>query len=141
MLKMYKELLANDNFSETSIQILLLSLVNDSTKLANQKKPKWALSVFEILNDKWNEKLTLNEIINLTQVHPVTISKHFTKHFACTLGEYMRKLKISKSIGLIRNKNCSLTDIAFECGFADQSHFIRTFKDITGWLPKTFQKV
>ena len=141
MLKIYKELLANDNFLEPSVQILVFGLVNNSAQLAAQKKPKWASLLFEILNDKWNEKLTLNEISNLTQVHPVTISKHFTKYFACTLGEYMRKLRISKSIGLIRNQNNSLTDVAFECGFADQSHFIRTFKETTGWLPKKFQQL
>lgn len=141
MLKMYKELLTHDHFTETSIQILLLSLMNDSNKLNNQRRPKWTSLLIEILNDRWNEQLTLNELCTLTQVHPVTISKHFTKYFLCTLGEYMRKLKINKSIGLIRNQNLSLTDIAFECGFADQSHFIRTFKEITGWLPKKFQQL
>lgn len=141
MLKMHKELLTNDSFTETSIQMLLLSLVNDSNKLNKRNKPKWILLLIEILNDRWNEQLTLNELCTLTQVHPVTISKHFTKYFPCTLGEYVRKLKINKSIGLIKNQNRSLTDIAFECGFADQSHFTRTFKDITGWLPKKFQQL
>ena len=141
MLKMYKELLTRDNFTETSVQILLLSLVNDSAKFSSEKKPKWVSLLFEILNAKWNEKITLNEISRFTQVHPVTVSKHFTKHFGCTFGEYMRKLKISKSIGMIKNEDRSLTDIAFECGFADQSHFIRSFKELTGWLPKKFQRL
>jgi len=141
MLKMYKELIFNDNFSETTIQILLLGLINSADALANQNKPKWVSVLFEVLNDRWSEQLTLNEISKLLYVHPVTISKYFSKYFACTFGEYMRKLKINKSIGLIRNQNKPLTDIAFECGFADQSHFIRTFKEITGWLPKKFQKL
>ncbi|MFV8347795.1 AraC family transcriptional regulator [Flavobacterium sp. ZB4P13] len=37
--------------------------------------------------------------------------------------------------------SASLTDISFECGFADQSHFIRTFKQQTGFLPKKFQNL
>jgi AraC family transcriptional regulator len=115
--------------------------VNSSNKINNQNKPQWVSLLQEILNDRWNEQLTLNELCTLTQVHPVTISKNFTKYFTCTLGEYMRKLKIDRSIRLIKNQNLSLTDIAFECGFADQSHFIRTFKELTGWLPKKFQQL
>ncbi|RDC58741.1 helix-turn-helix transcriptional regulator [Adhaeribacter pallidiroseus] len=95
----------------------------------------------EILQDKWNEPVTLPELASLTQVHPVTISKHFTRYFACTLGEYRRKLKVNKSLALLRNPHLSLTDVALECGFADQSHFIRIFKEMTGWLPKHFKKL
>jgi AraC family transcriptional regulator len=141
MLKIYKELLINDKFSETSIQMLLLSLIGNSIKQTQENKPKWVLTVSRILNDKWNEPITLEDLSNITQIHRVTISKYFTKYFACTLGEYMRKLRINKSIELIRRHSISLTEIAFECGFADQSHFIRSFKEMTGWLPKKFQQL
>ncbi len=56
-------------------------------------------------------------------VHPVTISKYFPRYFSCTLGEYMRKLKIEKSLSLIKSPGNSLTNVAYACGFFDQSHF------------------
>jgi len=141
ILKMYKESVTQDDFSETSIQVLMLSLIKDSIKFNNKSKPKWALLLVEILNDRWNDHLTLNELSNLTAVHPVTISKYFTKYFTCTFGEYMRRLKINRSISLIKNSGLSLTEISLECGFTDQSHFIRTFKEITGWLPGKFRQL
>jgi len=53
----------------------------------------------------------------------------------------MRRVKIDKSLHLIKQQHATLTEIALRCGFADQSHFIRTFKAATGFLPKEFKKV
>ncbi|MDQ1855358.1 helix-turn-helix domain-containing protein [Chryseobacterium sp. WLY505] len=47
------------------------------------------------------------------------------------MGEYLRKLKLNKSLELLSSSH-SLTDIAMECGFSDQSHFIRCFKENIG---------
>jgi AraC family transcriptional regulator len=84
--------------------------------------------------------MPLQEIALIIGVHPVTISKFFRKYFSCTLGEYQRKIKIEKSIQLIKESKLSLTEIAFLCGFTDQSHFTRNFKNMTGFLPKKFQQ-
>lgn len=140
MLKMFYELDIRDDNMEASIQILLLGLIRKKENERNSKKPSWINLLLEILNDKWNETLSLNELSQLLNVHPVTISKYFTKFFACTFGEHRRKLKVSKSLELIKNSNLSITEIAYQAGFADQSHFIRNFKSIVGFTPKVFQK-
>lgn len=141
MLKIYNELLINDDFTDTSIKISLLSMLNDTKSLHGRKKPKWVINLYELLNDRWCEQISLEDLSKAVNIHPTTISKHFTKYFACTFGEYMRKLKISKSIFLIRNTNFPLTEIALQCGFADQSHFTRNFKKMTGFLPKKFKQL
>lgn len=140
MLKIHNELLVDDVFTNSSIEILLLSLL-DETRKSDRKRPDWITNLYEILNDRWAEHLSLEDLSSAVNVHPTTISKHFTKYFSCTLGEYMRKLKVNKSIFLIRNSKLSLTDIACACGFADQSHFTRNFKKLTGFLPKDFKRL
>jgi AraC family transcriptional regulator len=140
MLKIYKELSANDNFSDTSIEMLLIGLITDN-KFVEKIRPNWINKVCELLHDNWNDELSLNELAFVANVHPKTISKYFPAYFNCTLGEYRRKIKIEKAISMIRNKNLSLTEIAYECGFYDQSHFTATFKDVTGFRPKEFQKL
>ncbi len=67
-------------------------------------------------------------------------SKHFRKYFSCTLGEYRRRLMVKQSIPLIRESRLSLSEIAYSCAFADQSHFIRTFRQVTGFRPKDFRR-
>lgn len=140
MLKIYKELQIKDEFSDSSIEMSLLGLVKSKKALEN-KRPVWIDKIQEILNDKWNEEVTLQDLSAFANVHPITVSKHFSKYFACTFGEYRRRLKIEKALQLIRTSKFSLTEIAYECGFYDQSHFTRTFKKLTGFLPKHYENL
>lgn len=142
MVKMHKELLLKDQFSALSLQSLLLSMVAGQEKsLYFDTIPGWAKLVKEYLQENWNVEVTLSQLASITRVHPVTISKYFPKYFGCNLGTYRRKLKIEHSLSLIKSSDISLTNMAFECGFADQSHFIRTFKEMTGLAPKLYQSL
>ena len=141
ILKIQQEMLADDSCSQLSIQTLLLNLINDAKDSASKSTPKWAQLLADLLHDKWNEQITLEELSRATEKHPITISKQFRRYFSCTLGEYLRKLKIDKSISLVKNSQMSLTEIALHCGFADQSHFTRNFKQLTGFLPKEFRNI
>lgn len=140
ILKIQQEMLIDDDCSHLTIQSLLLNLI-DYSKSNNKTAPRWVKKLDDLLNDKWNEKITLDELAAAIEKYPTTISKHFRKYFFCTLGEYLRKIRISKSIPLIKNSQMPLTEIAFYCGFADQSHFTRNFKEMTGFLPKDFRKI
>ena len=138
-LKLLQEIHTNDVVSSISIESLVNNLVHISFDLGNDNKPKWVNLLHEILNDRWQEQISLDELSSILGVHSVTISKCFKKYFYCTYGEYMRKLKISNSIELIKNSKLTLSNISYQCGFSDQSHFSRNFKKFTGFLPKTFR--
>lgn len=140
LLKIYKECRNRDVLTTATIHSLALMLL-DSTfeeKLSG-KLPSWTNGLREIINDRWNEVLSLDELSRALGVHPVTISKSFPKYFSCTLGEYARKVKIEKAVVLINHSHLSLADIAYKCGFADQSHFTRAFKSLTGLTPREFK--
>ena len=141
ILKIFKESLAADAFSGDTITMLFAQLSNTSHLERFEKSPFWVKILKELLNDCWNENPKLQDLSQVLNLNPVTISKHFPKYFGCTLGEYMRRIKINRSLTLIQSKETNLTEISFTCGFADQSHFIRTFKNQTGFLPKQFQKL
>lgn len=143
MLKIYKELLIGDNLSGSSIKMLLLDLVSSINQkiLSPKDTPLWVNVIRDVLNDRWNEQLSLKDLSETAGVHSVTISRFFPKYFSCTFGEYLRRLKIEKSLTLIKTSAASLTEIAHDCGFSDQSHFTRTFKQLTGLLPNQYAKL
>lgn len=140
MLKVYKELMAADDFSGASIKMLLLNLICTARE-SEKVPPVWVGIVRQLMNDKWNEPLSLRDLSRAAGVHPVTVSRFFPKYFSCTFGEYMRRLRIEKSLRMIKSASGSLTEIAYECGFYDQSHFTRTFKHLTGFLPNSYAKL
>jgi AraC family transcriptional regulator len=143
MLKIYQEMKCADIYSAGSINMLILELLNGTDR--NDKKikkiPKWMKKVRDSLEENWDKPISLHDLALVAGVHPITISKHFPAYFSCTLGEYLRRLKTEKALGLIKSSRRSLLDIAMECGFADQSHFTRVFKLMTGFLPNDFRKL
>lgn len=140
MLRIYKEILAGDEFSDNSIEMLLLGLI-EGKDVYEKVRPVWINKVSELLHDNWNKEVSVQDLAEIAMVHPKTVSKYFPHYFACTLGEYRRKIKIEKALTLIKTSKLTLTEIAYECGFYDQSHFTATFKELTGFLPKQFRKI
>jgi AraC family transcriptional regulator len=140
LLKIQQELLAGDAGSDVSIRMLLLDFISGAGKLLPEQ-PIWIRRIHELLGEVWAENPSLELLSSAAGVHPVTVSKYFHKYFGCTLGQYLRKLKIEKALALMNQANCSFTEVTYHCGFADQSHFIRTFKQLTGFLPAGYKAI
>jgi AraC-like DNA-binding protein len=62
----------------------------------------------------------------------------FVQYAGLTPKLYSQINRFQTSLQLIREGNSSLTSIAYECGYADQSHFIREFKSFTGLTPSGY---
>jgi AraC-like DNA-binding protein len=62
----------------------------------------------------------------------------FLQYTGLTPKLYSQINRFQHSLRLVTNRNTSLTDIAYECGYADQSHFIKEFKVFTGTTPSGY---
>src|SRR5258708_4160447 len=141
LLSIYKELLADDIHSSSSIRMMVHNLLNTSKPTHKRETPCWIKTIRDCLNDRWDEWVTLEELSLLINKHPVTVSRQFHDYFSCTLGEYSRKLKIERSLRLLKDPSYSIINIAHRCGFADHTHYTRNFKRLTGFLPGQDQKL
>lgn len=58
-----------------------------------------------------------------------TMNRHFKDHFSISAKEYLQIIRIRHAINQLVNPDSQcLTQVAYECGFYDQSHFIREMK-------------
>ena len=139
---MLKDASIGDLQSGESTKSAFLSFIANALNPDSLKTPPdWMRIIKEILHDRWNENISLHDLSVQADVHPVTISKNFRKFFNCTLSEYTRKLKVEHAIELLASSKYSLTEVAYLCGFADQSHFTRVFTSATSYSPKAFTKI
>lgn len=142
--RIFRETKMEDSSTLLSIQTLLmeaLSKMIHDNQSENHKKPSWVSEIGMVLNDEFSNQLSLDHLAKTVDIHPVHLSRDFSKYFNSGLGEYIRKLKVQRSLQLISQKKLNLTTIALECGFSDQSHFIRCFKDINGITPSHYRKI
>lgn len=140
--KIYYEFKCQDPYSAISIDLLLLQLCETSQFEQHtdyERIPPWISSLKEILHEDNFEKLSLQKLSEELGVHPVHLSRTIPKYFSTTLGNYLRQKKIKKALNLLFDQNYTLTEITYLCGFADQSHFTRTFKSYFGKTPTAFR--
>jgi AraC family transcriptional regulator len=128
-----------------SIETALVQAFNAMLRLkeyTTETQPAWQQKIKELLYAKWNEPVSLLSLAAQVQLHPVYLCQQFPKVFHCTIGEYIRQIKIEKATEwLMQHSTVSLTSLAYDCGFADQSHFIRIFKKQMGYTPLHFRKL
>jgi AraC-like DNA-binding protein len=105
----------------------------------SKQKPRWVDRLKELLHERYDESLSLETLAREVGVHPVHLCRDFSRHFQMTLGAYLRSLRVERAASLISGRRVSLASVAYQCGFADQSHFIRCFKKRFGVTPRQFQ--
>lgn len=130
--RIYLELLLNDRHSAQTIDQTLKSLF---WKGSDEGVSIWIPRLEALLNDRWKEFPSLYELSTELVVHPITISKYFAKIKGITLSDYMRKIKVKRALGLLMNSSQTISEIAFCCGFSDQSHMTRLTKHYIGYTP------
>ncbi len=139
LLNIYNELCLDDIYSSETINFSFNQLLQSDKK--SSYVPIWMNHLREIIEDRWDEFIPLKDLAAIFNVHPVTISKYFKKYYKCTLGDYMRKIKVEKAVFFLLNTNMSISEISDVCGFTDQSHMIKVFKLYIGFLPNHFRSI
>lgn len=131
MNQVFVESKINDRYSNASIEASLIKIFDSvkETKENASKRPVWAKKLQELLFEE-DVDYSLKNLSALLEIHPVHLSREFSKYFGTTLGNYIRLLKLNKAFYLLASKQFSMTEICYECGFYDQSHFISNFKSI-----------
>ncbi|MFN0119974.1 MAG: AraC family transcriptional regulator [Blastocatellia bacterium] len=140
----YKEAKRGDDVSGLSIDALLLDMLASMGGAAARPgaaRPVWVKTLDELLRENYAQPPSLQTVAAELDLHWAHLSREFPRYFQCTFGAYIRKIRVGKSLALLRDKNLSLTDIALQCGFADQSHDIRCFREFMGVTPKAFRKL
>jgi AraC family transcriptional regulator len=65
----------------------------------------------------------------------------FRQFERCTVGDYIRKVRIEHARQRMLESNEPLVEIALATGFADQTHFTRSFRRLTGMTPSEFRRI
>ncbi|HSE39891.1 MAG TPA: AraC family transcriptional regulator, partial [Acidobacteriota bacterium] len=126
-----------------AVEALVLELISRiirSTKPEKERHPpKWLKTIENFLNEQFENSLSLDQLSELAGVHPVHLIRTFRKFHGSTIGEYLRQRRIEHACKLLQSSSLSVTEVAVQSGFYDQSHFTRTFRAIVGLTPGQYR--
>jgi AraC-like DNA-binding protein len=133
-IKLFKELEKNPSNVETIFNMYLTSkFVKDSK-----------LEIFiQILKNIEEEKgnVDIEKLSNILDISRRSFDRLFKKYIGTSLNIYSRIIKIKYTRENLRNMNFeSLTQVGYDNGYFDQSHFIKEFKTFMQKSPKQYVK-
>jgi AraC-like DNA-binding protein len=67
-----------------------------------------------------------------------TMERKFLRVMGLTPSEFLKIKRFNKAVLSMYSCKYSLTEIAYQCNYYDQSHFIRDFKQLTSYSPQEF---
>lgn len=102
--------------------------------------PLWLESVRSRLEEEFRAYPSLSELAREAGVHRAHVARAFRRHFGCSVGEFVRQRRIQFARRELRDPDRSLSDVAYAAGFADQSHFTRTFRKLVGTTPGRYRE-
>jgi len=92
-----------------------------------------------IITTKGRENI--GTIARKLNINTRTLERRFFNETGLSPKQFSKIIQFQSSLEQITVKDYSkLTDVVYENGFTDQSHFIKVFKGFTGRTPKTFSK-
>lgn len=140
---MYDEVRLRDSSSPLALHGLLLQLLAGASRSAIdiESGPGGPLSrINDLLRERFRERLTIEEIAGSVGLSSGQVSRIFRGAHRRTIAEEQRRLRIEYARRRMMEPAVPLAKIAEESGFADQAHFCRAFKRVTGTTPARYRR-
>lgn len=138
--KIARELEAPDSFTPLAIEGLALELAAAARRLGGPGAPQWLQGARDLALERALEPVSVVEIAAELDVDPRLLARGFHEHFGASIGEYVRNARLDWAAARLVQTDASLATLALEAGFADQSHFTRSFKRRTGLPPGKYRR-
>ena len=142
-MRIWKEMRLMDTASPLAIEGLSFELIAELSRHSNlvseRQLPHWLKRVREILHAHFSEPISLVNLAQTVDVHPVHLAREFRRFYGCTLGEYARGLRIEFACRKLSASDMPLVEISLAAGFSHQAHFSRIFKRQIGITPREFR--
>lgn len=84
--------------------------------------------------------LTNADLAKVTRLSTNHFARAFRKSFACTPHKYVLQRRVVRAKILMSSSDEALSQIALDCGFADQAHFCTVFRCIQGETPNVWRR-
>lgn len=94
----------------------------------------------QYMKQHFKEQMALKELCQEAGLSKYTLLRNFTAQCGVTPFQYLETIRINYAKQLLEKGN-PLSEVAYESGFSDQSHFTRFFKNYIGLTPKQYQNI
>ena len=98
------------------------------------------MRVRALVRERLCEPLTIADMASATRLSSSHFARAFVRSFGCPPHRYIQYARLDRAKALLCETLDPLSSIALACGFADQAHFSRVFRQLEGKTPSVWRQ-
>ena len=131
LLKILRHLETTDQYTVLNAQGFILETeIQDNNRIN---------IIFNFVKEEFTRQITLDEIADLVNMTVPAFCRYFKKITGKTFTQFVNEYRLTHAAKLLHEKPISITDVCFESGFNNFSHFNKQFKKFTGKTPSVYR--
>jgi PAS domain S-box-containing protein len=91
--------------------------------------------------DHLDAALRIADLAARARLSPFQFDQRIRSMFGHSAGQYLTRLRIDRACGHLRRSELPISQIALDCGYADQTAFTRQFRKVVGISPLQYRKL
>lgn len=98
------------------------------------------LRVLQYCSENYKYNITVNTVANNLNISRSSVSHIFSSRLSMNFCDYINSLRLTDAVNMLKNKNYSITEISYMCGFSTIRTFNRAFSKRYGISPSFYRK-
>lgn len=104
------------------------------------EKPGVAELTMRYIQEYYTDRISIKDICDSVGYSKSTVLTQFKKEFHTTVNNYLNSIRLEHSKKMLENSDRTVSEIALDCGFSDQSYFSKMFSAKFGKTPTDYRR-
>ena len=130
----------HENYMIQCLHVLITLIMKCYDNRIKHKKTTHADLAVSIMQRELNEKIVIADIAKHFGITPRYFRTLFEERWGVPPAQFLTDLRLRKAKTLLILTDMSVTEIAYACGFCDNSHFSNVFTKSEGISPREYRK-
>ena len=131
-LKILKQMSETENRKTISTTDFINETIYDTARIDK---------VISFLNKNYTRTINLDEIASFAAMNTSAFCRYFKSKTGKSFKNYILDMRIGFACKLLLMEDISISQLSSKCGFETISHFNKTFKKNTGYVPSQYRKM
>ena len=135
------EMVLRNTLSKIWCGILALAAPALAVPITADKANNKLKAMMIYIHEHYAERLSVSQIASAAFISDRECFRVFKSYLQSTPVEYLRNYRIQKACHLLLKTSETITSVGLNCGFENNSYFIKTFREKMGCTPKEYRKL
>lgn len=123
-----------------AIMLIIFRAMSPDMALHQKSFGNVAEDILGYIESHCHEKLSLKDLADRCFYNPSYFSRLFKETYSMTITEYITKVRIEKSMELLKCSEMTIDNICISVGYSDKTKFYKDFKLLVGKTPAEYRK-